>query len=141
MATQFSVEWKPQAYADTTADNSAKTFVCPAGFYYQFLGVYINYASTVTAGNRLVSVLGKSGAGDVLCSAFSSVTQAASLTYQYSFNIANPYITSLRSTTSIAPMPMIILKPGDYIEVIDDSSIDPTADDMSVYYSYLARKV
>ena len=127
--------WDVIPLSDVTANNSNKLFAVPSGYMYQILWIYVELTSTATAGNRNLAVATVNNAGiqtfEVRCGA----TQAASLTYNYSFGPSLADLTAARDTTFVmTPIPpTILLLPLWQLRVWDQNAVAAGADDMNVY--------
>ena len=127
--------WEPVLLSDVTANNSNKLFTMPAGYIYQVLWIYVELTSTATAGDRNMAVAILSSVGNQTFEVRCGATQAASLTYNYSFGPSLADLTAARDTTFVmTPIPpTLILLPLWYIRVWDQNAVAVAADDMNVY--------
>ena len=134
--------WRVAVAADTTADDSDKTFTVPAATEWQVLGVLVDYVSTAAAGNRQLSVQVLDGSDNVLGETRAGVVQAASLTRRYDFAIGNPDDAAFRDTTLLqVALPARMLAAGWKVRVYDKAAIAAAADDMTVRLTYAARTI
>lgn len=135
-------EWEVTTLSDVTADDSDKTFTVPAGWEYQILWVYVSITSTATAGNRNMAVAVLSALGAQIFEVRAGVTQAASLTYNYSFAPSLADLTTVRDTTFVmCPLPpTLILTQLQQLRVYDQNAIAAAADDMNVYVQVARRR-
>lgn len=135
--------WEVVAIADTIANDSDKTFAVPVGMMYQVLWVHVSLASSATAGSRLMAVAVRTAAGTQIFEVRCGVTQAASLTYLYTFAPSLADLTAVRDTTFVmCPLPpTLILTAGQQLRVWDQNAVDAGADDMNVYVQVARRAV
>lgn len=133
--------WEVILLSDVTANSSNKLFAVPVGYIYQVMWVYVQFTSTATAGARLLTVAANNNAGTQIFEDRCGVTQAASLTYNYSFGPSLADLTAVRDTTFVmTPLhPTFLLLPLWQIRIWDQNAVDAGADDMSAYI-VVARK-
>lgn len=136
-------EWRITSQSDETTNNSDKSFTVPASTEWQLLGVYVEFISTGTAGNRQLAIEVQDGAADVIAQlARAGVVQAASLTRYYQFGIGMSDLAAFRDTDLLTtPLPSLLLAAGMVLRVWDNKAVDAAADDMQVHIIYAARSV
>jgi len=144
--TQIPVDdgWVVLTISDLTADDSDKNWVTPADVIRQILGIWVEYTSTATAGNRQIVVEIQIAGPDTTAQwARAGVTQAASLTYYYEFAPGLADLTALRDTDYLTtPIPVTsLLKEADVLRVYDNNAVAVAADDMIVHIQYADRSL
>ncbi|RPJ40148.1 MAG: hypothetical protein EHM35_00655 [Planctomycetaceae bacterium] len=134
-------EWEVTTLSDVTADDSDKTFTVPNGYQYQVLWVYVSITSTATAGNRNMAVAVNNALGTQIFEVRAGVTQAASLTYNYTFAPSLADLTAVRDTTFVmCPLPpTLILTAFQQLRVWDQNAVAAGADDMNVFVQIARR--
>lgn len=123
---------------DTTADDSDKTFTVPTEERWHVFAIYVELTTTATVGNRQLLVDFRDDSNNVLARVVPGITQAASLTYNYSIAPGFAQQTSITGLTNedntlMTPMPpTMLLLPGYDIRIYDEATVDAAADDMTV---------
>lgn len=135
--------WTPALTSDEAANDSDKTIAVTAGQAWHLLWLWVELASTATAGNRQIVVEFQDAANDVVGQLRAGAVQAASLTYYYMFAPALADLTALRDTDYLmTPMPpTMILNAGYQIRVYDNNAVDAAADDMVLQLGYAYKTV
>jgi hypothetical protein len=120
--------------ADEALNDSDKSFTVPAGKEWTVLSIWVELASTATAGNRQVEVQLQDDSADVVGRLVAGAVQAASLTRNYHFAAGVADMTAFRDTDLISnPLPArLLLPPGYVVRVFDNNAVDAAADDMVV---------
>ena len=131
--------WDTIVTADATADDSDKTFEVTASKIWQLMVVQVSLTTTAAVGNRQMTVDVTDDSDNLLARMRAGVTQAASLTYTYTFGVGlsdQPAVLSLHLTTPLLPL---ILPAGYKIRVYDSAAIAAAADDMTVRITIMER--
>jgi hypothetical protein len=122
--------------ADATANDSDKTFTVPADTIWYVLSIYVQYASTATVGNRVLTILVTDASDNPFIRYVTGANQAASLTRHYVFAPGHPNETSFggpaTDTMLRSASDRLTLPNGFKIRVFDSAVIDAAADDMTV---------
>jgi hypothetical protein len=130
---QFSLDWKPVLLSGTDTNDSDQTFEVPANTWYRPISVFVSYASTATAGSRQLEIQFRDTSDGIISRRVASVTQAASLTYTYDWNVNNPDGLSLRDSTFLPQLlPYHYLPAGYDIRVFDNNAVAAAADDLTI---------
>jgi len=124
----------PVLYSDVTNNDSDKTFTVPANTIWEPLSLFVDFLSTATVGNRILTFYFIDSSGIIFFTLYPNITQTASLSYLYHLSQSS-YI---RAPYSIGKfhyfsMPPLFLPAGFAIRVHDSHSIDAAADDMLLY--------
>lgn len=123
--------WHPALQADEAANDSDKTFTVTATEEWQIQSIWVELATTATAGNRQLVVEIQDGSSDVIFQVRAGVTQAASLTYYYAFGPNLVDLTAVRDSDYVStPMPPLVLPAGYIVRIYDNNAVDAAADDM-----------
>jgi hypothetical protein len=125
-------DYTPTEVADVTADDSDKTFTVTAAKVWQVQTIHVSLTSTATAGNRQMTVDYTDDANNVLARVRAGATQAASLTYSYTFGIGLDKDVAPIGLHLTAPLPQMSLLAGWKIRVYDSAAIAAAADDLTV---------
>ena len=131
--------WDTVVTADVTADDSDKTIAVTASKVWQLLSIQVSLATTAAVGDRQMTVDVTDASDNLLARMRAGVTQAASLTYTYTFGVGlsdQPAVLSLHLTTPLLPL---ILPAGYKIRVYDSAAIAAAADDMTVRVTVMER--
>ena len=121
--------------ADTALNDSDKSFTAAALEIWEIVSVQVNLISTVTVGNRQMTVEVQDDASNVLFTAKAGAVQAASLTRDYTFAPGLPNDTAFGGPGSdflATRLPIIELAAAWLVRVYDSAAIDAAADDMTV---------
>ncbi len=142
VAAVLDDEWEIVTIEDAGLNDSDKTVVVPAGMEYQILWVYASLATTATVGNRNMAVAVNNTLGTQIFEVRTGVTQAASLTYNYTFAPSLADLTAVRDTTFVmTPLPpTLLLTAGQQLRVWDQNAVAAGADDLSLYVQ-VARRI
>lgn len=134
--------WTPLLQADENANDSDKSFTVPADTEWDIQNIWIEYASTGTAGNRILMVEIQDDAADVILRITAGAVQAASITRYYVFAPNVSDLTSFRNTSYLTnPLPKLILPAGYVIHIYDSAAVDAAADDMVIQMLLKSRSV
>ena len=137
---QDLLSWTPTVQADTTANDSDKTFTVTTGEIWQVQTIYVDYTSTATAGNRQLVVQFRDDSDNIVGEARAGATQAESLQYFYTFSLTGADMTSVRDTDQLSVgLPLMTLQSGYDIRIFDNNAVAAAADDMTVRVSALKR--
>lgn len=127
---------------DLTADDSDKTFTVPSESLWLIKYIWVELVTSGTVGNRQLVLELQDAASDVIWRAYSPVTQAASLTYNYAFFPGAPHTTSLIASEYMPiSIPPIILAASQKVHIYDKAAIAAATDDMVVHMTYDAINV
>jgi hypothetical protein len=141
--------WTVDAFIDEAGDDSSKQWTVPAGRIWHVFWVAVKLATTATVGSRQIEVrVQRAGVSMFTVLARCGVTQAASLTYEYTLAPGVPDLTAVRDNVApsnawvATPIPVTtILRAGDTLRVWDNKSIAGAADDMSAWVQYAWAEV
>lgn len=133
-----SLKFTPQTAVDSGVGNS-KTLTVAASKEYEIYAVRAVLTSTAIVGNRRLRLAIDDGTNEVYRSS-AGATQAASSTAAYMFAPHVTRETSLTDGQYAAPMPVLVLKAGYRVRVLDSANIDVT-DTVSVVFFYGERTV
>lgn len=123
----------PELISDVTLNDSNKTLTVDANEIWEILSIWVELTSTATVGNRLMRLLFKDSASDIIWQAYPGVNQAASLSRNYLFaqNLARD--TAFYSSIMLNhPLPPLLFPAGFQISIYDSAGVDPAADDLIV---------
>jgi hypothetical protein len=127
---------------ELTINDSDKTFTVPAETLWLIKYVWVELATSATVGNRQIVLELQDGASDVIWRAYSPITQAASLTYNYAFFPGAPHATSLVASEYMPiSIPSILLAATQKIRIYDKAAIAAATDDMVIHMTYDAIDV
>jgi hypothetical protein len=126
----------------TSTNGSEKYFTVPSGKEWQIISVYVDFATSATAGNRQIAVrLEDAGAG-YQGRIPAGVVQSASLTRYYSFAVGMPDLSAFRDTNKLlTPLPPQLLAPGSKIRVLDTAAIATSGDTLTVRATVAERSI
>lgn len=128
--------------AEELANDSDKIFTVPADTEWEIQSIWVEYTSTVTAGNRIVSVVVMDTASDVIMTITAGVVQAQSLTRYYLFAPEVADLAAFRNTSYLTnTFPRLVLPAGYQVRVYDAATVDAAADDMVVQMLLKTRSV
>ncbi len=127
--------------SDEALNDSDKEFSVPAGKTWEVLAVYVKLISTASAGARHIVITMRDSADKLLSGCAAGATQAASLTYEYSFGVNLPAQVTVVNNMLQAPLAYGRWPAGVKIRVFDIAAIAPAADDMTVNMLYAERDV
>jgi len=135
--------WHPELQAEETANDSDKSITVTASEEWEILTIWVEFASTATAGARQLEIQIQDDAADVIMEFKAGLTQAASLTYFYLFGQAmGVEIVALRDGDLVfSPLPKIILPASYVVRVWDNNAVDAAADDMVIQMLVNKRSV
>jgi len=123
--------WHPSLQADEAANDSDKTFTVTATEEWQIQSIWVELATTATAGNRQLVIEIQDDSADVIFQVRAGAVQAASLTYYYAFAPHLVDLTAVRDSDYLmTPFPALVLPAGYIIRIYDSKAIDAAADDM-----------
>lgn len=126
----------PSSYTDVVANDSDKTITVPSGEAWEIQAIHAELVTTATVGNRDLAIEFGDGT-DGLCHIHAGASQAASLTRHYQFAPGLEDLTAFKKTDNLTtPIPPLALGPGWTIRIYDESAVDATADDLSIYIAY-----
>lgn len=133
-------EWDAALHADEALNDSDKTITVTASYQWRIQWIWIELATTATAGNRQLVIEIQDSATDVVFQMRAPIVQAASLTRYYLFAPMGAELTAFRDTNYIyAPLPPIQLPASYIIRIYDNAAIDAAADDMIIQMLTLER--
>lgn len=118
---------------------SSLTTTLSTNFAHRIQSMRFVYTTSSTAGNRLVEVQLQDAASNIISESFIS-TQAASLTYVYSFGIGVPANAQNASLHQTGPLPEIDLPPGGKVKIQDATGTDSADRVTSVAIADLTRQ-
>ncbi len=118
---------------DVALNDSSKTFTVPDTEQWRIDSVGVNFAATVTGGNRRVAVIITTGADVQVAASISGVDHTASLTWDYTFAHDLARDAAVVELNVGAPLPRSKIPGGYKIVVKDLAAVDAAADDMKVY--------
>jgi hypothetical protein len=122
--------------ADTTPNDSDKTFTVPQGEMLHLNSVMVILTTTATVGNRQILLEAKNTAGVVVGRISAGAVQAASLTRHYMCMQGTYRETAFINGDIQIPIPTDSFLPAGFsLHVFDSAAIDPAADDMTVSIS------
>lgn len=127
---------------DITTNSSSKTFTVASGEEWAINSIYVAYTTNATVGNRWVTSQLLAADNTVLDQTKSGLTQAASLTYNYSFSLGFATETSLYNNHLVCPLPNWIVTGGQKIKIFDSAAIDASGvgENLLVYVNRFKRK-
>lgn len=127
---------------DVTTSSSSKTFTVSSGEEWTINTIYVAYTTNATVGNRQLTIQLLASDNTVLDQSVAGVTQAASLTYSYSFSLGYPTETSLFNNHLVCPLPNWSMSGGQKLKVFDSAAIAPagSGENMLVYINRYKRK-
>lgn len=127
MTIQFDREWRALQQADVTTNSSNKLFTVTTGKEWLIQSARIDYTTNATVGTRQLELRILDASDNVVCSSIASLTQAASLTYHYDYNINGLDSIALRDSTYLSVvLPHLILPAGYKIRFLDNKAIAPS---------------
>jgi len=136
--------WRVATITDVTANDSDKSFTVPASTERHILGIWVEYTSTATVGDRQLVIEIQIAGPDVTAQwARAGLVQAASLIYYYEFAPGLADLTAVRDTDYLTtPIPTTsVLKAADILRVYDNNAVAVAADDMIVHIQHADRSV
>lgn len=117
-------------------NGSSKSYYVPLAQTSQIVAVHAVLVSSATAGNRQLAVNISDNAGNYYARVVCGATQAASLTYRYTFATGMPDLTSARATNYVlTPLCPIFLNSTIIINVVDTAAVDTVGDSLTVTVS------
>lgn len=127
MTIQFNREWRAIQFADIAIDSSNKLFTVPANKEWLIQSVRIAYTTNATVGTRQVELRYLDASNNVVAESIAGTTQAASLTYQYTYLLNGLDSIALRDSTYLSVvLPHIILPPAYQVRCLDNKAIAPS---------------
>ena len=121
----------------STDDSNVDVLTAPAGYIYEIMWAYVEYTSTATAGNRLLSMQVVNSSSVVVEKSEAGAVQAASNTYYYNFCRGVAREDAISNNTLTVPFPLgLSLISGDTLRIKDANEIAPAADDMVITAQY-----
>ena len=124
----------PVLVADTTANDSDKSFTVTSNEQWQILWIFAKLTTTSTVANREMAVRYKDGSGNVIYQANADVSQAQSTTRYYSWHPGQAREAAFENQVMIQPLPTHSWLPAAHvIQIVEASAIAVSADDMEVY--------
>ena len=117
---------------DTTLNSSSKTILtCPAASLCEVLQIHVDFTSTATVGNRLITMEIYDDTNTLVSDYYAGALQAASLDHHYLFAQGIYRETTFVNGELQCPFPFeTILLPGWYCKIADSNAVDAAADDM-----------
>jgi hypothetical protein len=132
--------WTVDTILDQVQNQSNKVFRVTGGQVWQVLSVHVLYVSSATVGTRRLSVAWADENDVLLGWVPAGVTQAASLSYYYTFAPSLADYGSTRGTLGVlvnTPLPStLILPPLCWLHVMDLEQIATATDDLRVNLLY-----
>lgn len=124
MTIQFDREWRAIQASDVTTNSSNKLFTVPTGKEWLVQSARIAYTTNATVGTRQVEFRVLDASDNVVAESLAGVTQVASLTYTYDYNINGLDSIALRDSTFLsAVLPHLIIPAGFKIRLLDKKAI------------------
>lgn len=125
--------WALQLQADEGANDNDKTITVTAGYEWQILWIWVEYAADGNAGTRQLQIDFRDDSNDVIGQQRPNDTQAASETRYYMFGPSLANLTAFYDTDHLqTPLPpTIFLPPGYDIRIFDNNNIS-AGDDMVI---------
>lgn len=118
---------------DVTLNDSDKTITVPANRLWWIHLIHIDFTSSAVGGDRVIRMFITTDGTNSVLSHQLPLTQAASLIRRYTFAPTYPENTSFNGFDALLPLPSRLLIPaGGTLRILDNSLIDPTADDMLI---------
>lgn len=135
--------WGIILVSDEALNDSDKTLTVPAGFEYQILWIWVEFASDGGAGNRQLQIDLRDAADDVIGQIRVGITQAASLTRYYMFAPALADLVAFRDTDYLmTPLPPTVFLPAGYdLRIFDNNAVSAAGDDMVIQMQVARRAV
>jgi hypothetical protein len=125
----------PTRTRDATLNDSDKTFTVGANRRQRMVSIFVDITTTVTAGNRIITIAFGDGTNEILRQANLTAVVASSTNAYIRFAVGNPYAAS--ATNAYVPLPADFwLSAGYTIRVYDANGVDAAADDMTVVLYY-----
>lgn len=119
---------------DLALNDSDKTITVPENKTWDIHWIFAQLITTATAGNRNMLILILDPSGNVLFRQFASALQIASTTERYNYikGIAEP--SEVVAAVHNIPLPTNLMLPAGYqIQILDDTGVAATADDLSIF--------
>lgn len=113
---RYTVRPSSSASSDPAA-NTEHSITVPAGQIWDLLSLNFSLVTDGNAANRTVTVTIDDGT-TVYAKATTPVTQAASLTYNYTFGIGSALMTAVAGLNVTVPLPVLSLMPGHRIKTV-----------------------
>lgn len=108
----------PSVLASTDpAANTEHSITVPAGEQWDLLAINFSLVTDGNAANRTVTITIDDGT-TVYAKATGPVTQAASLTYNYTFGVGSALLTAVAGLNVTVPLPQLSLMPGHRIKTV-----------------------
>ena len=142
---RVSQDWNSTLQVFETTGDIDNDFAVVAGQEAHVMWIHVELITGTNVGARQVSVQIQDSADDVIAQYYAGVTQAASLTYAYTFAPGVPDLTAVRSTDNMVstPIPGSLILPELFsVRVFDAALIDngaPSSDDMQVQMMWMTR--
>ena len=135
--------WTVALVVDEAADDSDKTVTVTASQLWQILSIRVELVTTATVGDRQIEIQIRDTADDIVLNIVPGTTQAASLTYVYSFAPAFPDLIAVRDTNYVlTPLHPTCLLPAGYdLRIFDNNAVAAAADDMDIQIMYAWKAV
>jgi len=134
--------WTMGLSSSTAADDSDITFTVPASTEWIVHSIWIELTTTVTVGNRQITIELQDGSSDVIMQVRAGIVQAASLTRYYLFSPGVVDLVAFRDTDYLStPIPELTLPAAYVLRVYDKTAVAAGADDMIVHVRRSARNI
>ena len=134
--------WTPELQAEESGNDSDKTLTVPANEEWIVKSIWIELATTATAGNRQLVVEIQDDAADVIAQFRLGIVQAASLTRYYQLAPQLINMTAFIDTDFLTmPIPEIYLPASYVVRIYDNNAVDAAADDMVIQMMISKRSV
>ena len=139
---RVTLDLTPDLQSDETLNNSDKTFTVPADTEWTVQWIWLEFTTTAVVGARQIEIKILDDAADIIAELVPSLTQAASLTYQYLFSDSGPASEALRDGNQTHILsPRWILPAGYQMRIWDNNAVDAAADDLIIQMMVLSRPV
>jgi hypothetical protein len=123
---------------DKTPDNSNKSFLVPLNEIWKFNSACVQLTTSAVVGNRIVEMALFDPENDQVKHFTSGNVQAASSTVFYCFNLGTFRETTVVNGVIHSPASEDLYITGGYsLRFWDKSAIDPTHDDMNIFFQVM----
>jgi len=124
----------PELQSDVTLNDSDKTFTVPADEIWEILWIFVAFSTSSIADIRWLKINIFDDSSVQIDSIIPGIDHSENLEIFYTFAENMPQSTAIFANDHIYhPLPKIVLPTGYQIQVVDDSGVDPTHDDMKVH--------
>lgn len=123
--------------ADTTPNDSNKTITVPTDEAWQIIAIRATLQTTATVGNRHIRLYVNTPSSYLIYTHYALNVQTASTAEIYMMLPGYGAAIEPIATQHYIPLPSpCLLAPGSTITIIDQSAIDPAADDLTIHHTY-----